>query len=92
MVRFLQPVVSKKNFALLFEDFHKKEMSPSSLSHVCEKEEVGEEVNETISTLQNILQSELLNINGNNFCKGYGTFGKGMYLYILYCLCFVEEI
>ena len=36
----VQSMLGKKNFAVIFEDGKKKEMSASSLSYVCEKEEV----------------------------------------------------
>ena len=41
----------KKNFSVLFEYGHKKEISASSLLYVCEIEEVGKEADETISAL-----------------------------------------
>ena len=36
-------------------------------------------------------QGESLTIYGDPVCEGDGTFGKVMYLYVCYCLCFFEE-
>ena len=70
----------------------KRETSSSSLSYLYEKEEVGQELDETISDPPKIGQGELLTIDGGPVCKGYGMFEKGMHLSIFYCLCFVEDI
>ena len=51
MMGCVQYVLGKKNFEVPFEYGKKKEMSASSLSYVCDKEEVGEEVDDIISTL-----------------------------------------
>ena len=48
---------------------------------------VKKEVDETIFDLSKIEQGELLTINWNTVCEGDGTFGKGINLYIFYCLC-----
>ena len=88
----IHAMVGKKKFVVQFEDGQKREMSASSLSYVCEKEEVGEEVDKTIYDLPNRGQGDLLNINGDPVCEVDGTFEKGIYLSIFYCLCFVEEI
>ena len=65
-------------------------MSASSLSYVCDKEEVGKELDETISDLPKIGQGELLTINWDPVCEVYGTFGKGInlsiYIYFLLLL------
>ena len=34
----------------------------------------------------------MLTIDGDNVYKGDVMFEKGIYLFIFYCLCFVEEI
>ena len=67
-------------------------MSASSLLYVYEKEDIGQEVDETISALPKSGHNELLTINGDPVCELYGTFGKGMHLSIYLYLCFVEEI
>ena len=65
-------------------------MSTSSRAYVCEKEVVGEELGETISALPKRRQGELLTIDRDSIFEEYGKFGKGMYLYIFYCLCFFK--
>ena len=67
-------------------------MITSSLSYVFNKEEFGKEVDKTISSLPKRGQGQLLTIDGYPVCEGYGTFGKGIYFSIFYCLCFVEDI
>ena len=44
MEECVQAVVGKNKFLVKFEDGQKRYMRASSLSYVCEKEEVGEEV------------------------------------------------
>ena len=85
-------MVGNNKFVAQFEYEKKKGMSVSSLSYVCEKEEVGEDVYETTYDLPKIGQDVLLSIDGNTVCEVYVKFGKGIYLYIFYCLCFVEAI
>ena len=82
----------EEDFSDVFEDGQNKEMSPSSLKYVCEKEEVGKEVDETLSYLPKRGQGELLTIHGDNFCEVDNTFVKGVYFSIFYWLCFVEDI
>ena len=53
-----------------------------------EKEEVGEEVDETISDLPKRGQGELLAINGDTICELDATFVKVIYFSMFYCLCF----
>ena len=53
-----------------------------SLSYVCEKEGVGKEVDENISVLPKRVQGELLTIDVDPDCEGYGMFGKLMYFSI----------
>ena len=50
--------------------------------YLCEKEEVGQEIDETISDIHKIVRGELLSIDGDNVCEGYGMFEKVMYFYI----------
>ena len=59
----------ENRFALIFEDVQKKEMCASSLSYVCEKEQVGEETDKTISALSKRGQYELLTFDGGPICK-----------------------
>ena len=51
-------------------------MSASSLLYVCDKEEVGEEVDETLSDPPQRVQGELLIIDGDPVSEGEGTFRK----------------
>ena len=51
MVVYFQDVVGKKKFLVKFEDRHNKEMIASSLSYLCDKEDVGQEADETTSYL-----------------------------------------
>ena len=51
VVGCVQDVVGKKNFLVQFEDGQNKYMSDSSLFYICEKEEVFQEADETISDL-----------------------------------------
>ena len=44
------------------------------LPYLCQKAEVGQEVYETISGLPQRGQGELLTINGDRVCEGYGIF------------------
>ena len=83
---YVQYGLRKNKFAVIFEDDQKKYSSASSLLYVYEKQQVGKEVDSTISDLPKRGQSEFLNINRDPVCEGYGTFGKLMYLYIFYCL------
>ena len=77
--------------SVLFEDGKKKYMSASSMLYVCEKEEFGEEVDETVSALLKRGQGEFLIINEYHFCEGGGTFGKLMHLSIFDCFCFLKR-
>ena len=92
VVGYLQYVVGNKKFVVPFEDDHIKDMCTFLMSYVYDKEEVGEQVDETISAFLKRGQGELLNIDGYNVCEGDLRFGKVMFLYIFYCLCFVVDI
>ena len=85
-------MVRNKNFLVKFEDGKKREMSDYLLLYVCDKEEVGEEVYKTIYDLPKRGQRKILIIYRDPVYEGYETFGKGMYLSIFYCLCFVDEV
>ena len=67
-------------------------MSTSSLAYVWDMQEVGKQLDETISDLPKRGQDELLSINWDTVYGVDGTFGKVINLSIFYCLCFVEEI
>ena len=51
MVVYVQSVLVKKKFAVIFEDGQKKEISGSLMFYVWEKEDPGEEVDKNISAL-----------------------------------------
>ena len=57
-------------------------MSAYSLLYVCDKDEIGEEVDKTTSDLPKIGKGELLTFGGGTVCEGYNTFGKVIYLSI----------
>ena len=69
VARFVQAVVGNKQFVVQFEYGKKRQMSDSSLSYVCEKEEVGKEDGETISGLPKRGQVKLLTIDWGAFFK-----------------------
>ena len=66
-------------------------MLSSSLAYVCSKEEVGQELDETIYDLPKRGKGELLTIDVDTVYKGDGTFEKVIYLSIFYCLCFLRR-
>ena len=51
-------------------------MIASLLLYLCEKDEVGQEVDKTISDLPKIRQGALLNINWDTVCEGDRIFQK----------------
>ena len=59
VVVFFQDVLGKNNFLVQFEDGQKRDISASLLPSVCSKEEVGQEVDDTISDLPKIGHGEL---------------------------------
>ena len=63
----------RNNFAVIFEDEQKKQISASSLSYVREKEEVGKKVDETIFALTKREQGKLLTIDDDPVWEGDGT-------------------
>ena len=60
-----QAVVGNKKLLVQFKDGKRREMSSSSLSYVCSKEEVGQEANGTISDLPKKEEFGLLTIYGD---------------------------
>ena len=65
VVGCVQALVGKKKFIVQSKDRQRREMRDSSLSNLCEKEEVGQEVDETISDLPKRGQDRLLTIDGD---------------------------
>ena len=58
-------VAGKNNFLIIFEYCKKKDIIASSLSYICEKEDVGQEADDIIYYLSKIVQGELLTLNGD---------------------------
>ena len=90
MVGYIHSLAGKKKLLVQFKDFHKKEISSSSLLYLSLKEEV--EMDEAISHSTGKEQGELLTIVGNPNFGEPCMFVTGMYLSILYCLCYVKYI
>ena len=65
-------------------------MSSSSLVFLIPKEEV--EMDEPLSNSPKKEQGKLLIIDGNSDFGEPCMFGRGMYLYVIYCLCYIKEI
>ena len=63
----VQAVVGKKKLLVQFKYGHNRETSDSSLPCLCSKEEVDQEVDDTISDLPKRGKGELLTIDGGNF-------------------------
>ena len=84
VVGCFQVVLGKNFFLFQFKEGQKGDISASSLSYLCSKEEVGQEVDETISNFPKIVQVELLTIDGDHVVEGDGMFEKVMYLSIFY--------
>ena len=59
----VQDAVGKKKLLVIFEYCKKKEISASSMSYLCEKEEVGQEVDDIIYDIHKREQVGLLTIN-----------------------------
>ena len=55
MMGCVQDVLWKNKLIFKFEDGKKGEIGSSSLSYLCEKEEFGQEVDETISDILKLL-------------------------------------
>ena len=60
----VQDLVGKNKFPVIFEYGKNIEISSSSLSYLCEKEEVLQEIDEIIYDLHKIGQGGFLTING----------------------------
>ena len=87
---FVQNVVGRNKFLIIFEDGQKKETSSSLLVYLSSKEEV--EMEEPISHLPVKEQGGLLTINGDPEVGEPCMFVKGMYLSVFYCLCYDTNI
>ena len=66
-------------------------MSDYSLSYLCEKEDVGKEVEKTVSVFPKRGQSDFLTIYWDTVCEVDDTFVKLIDLYIFYCLSFFSR-
>ena len=92
MVQYVQAVIGKKKFLVKFQYGKKSEMISCLIFYACLKEEVGQELDKPISKFPPKLQGEFLTIDGDTVCEGYYMSSRFMYLYVFYCLCFVNEI
>ena len=90
MVGFVQSVVGKNKFFVLFEDGQKKEIVSCSLVYLNEKEEVDME--ESITLSPEIENVEPSTINDDPPDGEPCMFVKGMYLYVFYCLCYDTDL
>ena len=90
VVGYVQDVAGKNIFLVQFGDSKKKDRSTSLLSYLCQKEKVFQEVNDTIPDISKIEKFICQLYMGILFVKEMEYSEKVMYLYILYCLCFVE--
>ena len=64
VVGCLQYIMGKKKVPVQFEDTHNRDIIDSLLSYLFEKEEVVQEVDETVSDLPKIGQSGFLTTDG----------------------------
>ena len=92
MVVCVQAFVGNNNFLIKFEGGQKRDISASFISCLLSKDEVCQEVDDTIYDLPKILQGEILSIDGDPVCEGHDILEKGFYLSIFYCSCFIEDI
>ena len=79
--------MGKKRLLVQFGDGWK---SSCSLVFLCSKEEV--EMDEPLSNYPKKEQGELLIIGGNPEVGEPCMFGRGVYLYVFYFLCYAKEI
>ena len=89
MVGCVRAMAGEDNLLVQFEYGKKKEIS-SSLLFLILKE--GVEMDEPRSHYPKKQQSELLTIVGDPEVGEHCMFGKGMYLYVFYCLCYEMDI
>ena len=88
MVVCVKAVIWKNNLLVKFKYGDNRYISASSLSYILSKYEFFREVDDTIYDLPVIGQIELLTMDGDTFREGYGTFLKGIYLFIfLFFFC-----
>ena len=90
VVGCVQDMVGKKRFLVQFGDGQRKDTSSSLLVFLISKKEV--EMDEPLSNYPEKEQGELLIIDGNHEVGEPCMFGRGMYLYMIYFLCYVEEM
>ena len=86
VVVFVQSVVVKKRFLVLFEYWQMKEIGSSLLVYLSEKEEV--EMEEPISYLPEKEEGVLFTINGVPEVGEHCMFVKVMYSSVFYCFCY----
>ena len=82
----VQDAVDKNKFLVKFEYGNNRDISASSLPYLCDKEEVGQEVDDIIYDLPKIVKGKLWTINGDPVFEWGGIFEKGMYLSIFIVL------
>ena len=80
----VQDIVGKNKLLVKFEYGQKRYISASFLLYLFSKEEVGEEVDETIFEPTKRLQGEFLTINGYPVGEEYGMITKVMFLYTFF--------
>ena len=90
VVGCVQAMVWKNLFLVQFEDGQNKYMSSFSLVFLCSKEEV--DMDEPLSHYPEKEQGELLTIVWDPGVGEPCMFGKGVYLYVFYCLGYVKEM
>ena len=90
VVGCVHSVVGKKKFIVQFEGGQRKEISSSSIVLLSSKEKI--DMDEPISHLPEKEQGGFLTINGDPEVGEPCMFGKGVYLSMFYCLCYVKDI
>ena len=87
VVGCIRAVAGKKIFLVQFGDGQKKEMVSSLLVSLSLKEKV--DMDEALSNSPKKEQGKLLIIDGNPEVGEPCMFGRGVYLSVFYCLCFM---
>ena len=90
VVVYVQNIVGKKKFLVLFKDVHNKYIGSFSLVYLSEKEEV--EMEDSITLFPEIEEGIPLTINGDPPDGEPCMFVKGLYLSLFYCLCYDTDI
>ena len=84
----VQSMLGKNKFLVQFKYGQYRYISASFLTHVCSKQEVGQEVDENISDPPSKIKCKFLAIHGDPVGEGYGMFEKCVHFHIFYCLLF----